>query len=589
MDGRTRNRISFEIPSTRRSKRLQSKTEPKPASTPPEPEPGMDESSGRGHREKKPSEKVKEQVSGKIDRIEDERPVVLPTYIAPNDPKFLQDQKEIPKFLDHTKVSPNGDKIDFCTLGTHVESKEKRYYIRAKRDPETFYFHADEAPPHYARLSDENHPQCGVETLKNVFTRDMLGKSGEYGSYTTRANVFAREGQFFFEAKVISIAPPGREDPNRALAETQTADRTATNRGGLRVGLCRREHHWSENMGTNAYSYAVVLRSGRAKEYGSVRFNTGMHHMQGEGGQDFDDLSPGDVVGLMITLPPHEVHKKVVDGTFNPAEYPDLKCGPAIIKKKQGAGKKASKSGLKPKDGVDGAKTKDDTVKKATNARAEIRATLAPANGCKVPSDHDIIRDRNPFLHKGMTYFECPEYTPNPDLSRPTLNAKNKSINPETGKRYDLLTEPHPNHELPHLRTLPGSKIELWVNGKYHGVVWEHLFAFLPPASYIDKGSRVAVAGQSDVDDGLLGYYPAISHYTGGAIECKFDGPWWYGYDRDGPPHPNARPIGDRYKEQIVEDMVSDLVDEIYQEKLHGDSEWMKKRVLNAPVNLQHN
>jgi COMPASS component BRE2 len=416
----------------------------------------------------------------------------------------------------------------------------------------------------------------------------MLGKSGEYGSYTTRANVFAREGQFFFEAKVISIAPPGREDPNRALAETQTPDRTATNRGGLRVGLCRREHHWSENMGTNAYSYAVVLRSGRAKEYGSVRFNTGMHHMQGEGGQDFDDLSPGDVVGLMITLPPLEVHKKVVDGTFNPAEYPDLKCGPAIIKKKQGAGKKASKSGLKPKDGVDGAKTKDDTVKKTTNARAEIRATLAAAYGCNIPSDHDIIRDRNPFLHKGMTYFECPEYTPNPDLSRPTLNAKNKSINPETGKRYDLLTEPHPNHELPHLRTLPGSKIELWVNGKYHGVVWEHLFAFLPPASYIDKGSRVAVAGQSDVDDGLLGYYPAISHYTGGAIECKFDGPWWYGYDRDGPPHPDARPIGDRYKEQIVEDMVSDLVDEIFQEKLHGDSEWMKKRVLNAPVNLQH-
>ena len=78
----------------------------------------MDETSGRGHREKKPSEKVKEQVSGKIDKIEDEKLVVLPTYIAPNDPKFLQDQKEIPKFLDHNKIAPNGDKIDFFTLGT---------------------------------------------------------------------------------------------------------------------------------------------------------------------------------------------------------------------------------------------------------------------------------------------------------------------------------------------------------------------------------------------------------------------------------------------------------------------------------------
>ncbi|KAL2397097.1 hypothetical protein ABEF95_000496 [Exophiala dermatitidis] len=557
----------------------------------------MDESSGRGHREKKPTDKVKEQVSSKIDKIEDDKVVILPTYIAPNDPKFFQEQKEVPKIYDHTKIAPNGDKIDFYSLGTHVESKEKRYYVRAKRDPETLYFHAAEAPPQYARLSDENHPQCGVEGLKNVFTKDMLGKSGEFGSYTTRANVFAREGKFFFEAKVISLAPPGREAPDRALADTQNPDRTATNRGGLRVGFCRREHHWSENLGGNAYSYAVVLRSGRSREYGSVRFNTMMYHMQGE---DPEDLSPGDVVGLMITLPPLEVHQKVVQGTFNPADYPHLKCGPAVIKKKSGgAGKKTAKGGggSKPKDGDHhlGGKSKDGHDahhhRKPNNTRSAIRSALQPLAGHAVPADIDIIRDRNPFLHKGMTYFECPEYTPNHDLSRPTLNSKNKSVNPETGKKYDLVTDPHPNHELPHLRTLPGSKIELWVNGKYHGVIWEHLFAFLPPASSIEKGSR-AVTGHGDVDDGLLGYYPAISHYTGGAIECKFDEPWWYGYSQDpsGPHHPDARPIGNRYQEQIVDDMVNDLVDEIYQEKLYNDPEWMKKRVLNAaqPANLQH-
>lgn len=468
-----------------------------------------------------------------------------------------------------------------------VESKEKRYYVRAKRDSKSYYFHADEAPPRYARLSDENHPQCGVENLKNTFTKDMLGKSGEFGSYTTRANVFAREGKFFFEAKVVSQAPPGREAPDRALADTQNSDKTATNRGGLRVGFCRREHHWSENLGGNAYSYAAILRSGRAREYGGVRFNTMMYHMQGEGAEDPEDLSPGDVVGLMITLPPLEVHKKVVEGTFNPAEYPHLKCGPAVLKKRAGAGKKATKSGPKPKDG-ETSKGKEDTSR-SSSIRTAIRTTIHPLPGCAPPSDHDVIRDRNPFLHKGMTYFECPEYTPNNDLSRPTLNSKNKSINPETGKKYDLLTDPHPNHELPHLRTLPGSKIELWVNGKYHGIVWEHLFAFLPPASYFDKGSR-AVAGLGDVDDGGLGYYPAISHYTGGAIECKFDGPWWYGYDEDGPPQPTARPIGERYQEQIVEDMVNDLVDEIYQEKLYHDTDWMRKRVLNAAasVNSQH-
>jgi hypothetical protein len=134
----------------------------------------------------------------------------------------------------------------------------------------------------------------------------------------------------------------------------------------------------------------------------------------------------------MVTLPPLEVQKKVMDGTFNPSDYPHLKCGPAVTKKKHGVGKKATKGSTKVKDGETG-KGKDEAGKKST-VRSAIRTTISPLLGCEIPSDHDIIRDRNPFLHRGMTYFECPEYTPNPDLSRPTLNSKNKSTNPETGK-----------------------------------------------------------------------------------------------------------------------------------------------------------
>ncbi|RMD39795.1 hypothetical protein DV735_g5335, partial [Chaetothyriales sp. CBS 134920] len=541
----------------------------------------MDETTGRGHRQKIPSEKVKELVGGKIEKVEDDKLVVIPPYIAPDDPKFCQEQRELGKIYDHTKIGPNAEKTEFYQLGTHVETKEKRSYLRARRDEKTYYFHAAEVPPLYARLSDENHPQCGVEGLRNCFTKDMLGKTGEMGSYTTRANVFARQGQFYYEAKIISQAPPGREPRDKALAEAQRQDRTCTSRGSLRVGFCRREHHWSENMGNNAYSYAVVCRCGTGLEYGNVRFNQQMFHLTGEGGQDPGDLQIGDVVGLMITLPPLEVHKKVVDGTFNPADYPDLKCGPNVIKpKKAGAAKKASKPPAKTKE--DGGRA--DTAKKAAY-RDTLRAPLGSPIGLAIPPDLDIIRDRNPFIHRGMAYYECPEYTPHVDLGRNTLNAKNKSINPETGKRYDLLTDPHPNHELPHLRTLPGSKIELWVNGKYHGVVWEHLFAFLPPASSIEKSNRTTLAS-GEIDDGLLGYYPAISHYTGGAIECKFDGPWWYGYENDGPARPDCRPIGQRYQEQIVEDFVSDVVDEIYQEQFYKDPDWMKKRVLRAAASF---
>jgi COMPASS component BRE2 len=542
----------------------------------------MDDSTlaGRGHRQKIPTDKVREHVPGaKTEKSDENNKVIIPTYIAPNDAKLLLDPPELTKLYDHSKVGIDGERIEFFQLGTHLEGKEKRIYLRTKRDPQTMYFHTAEASPHFARLSDENHPQCAVEGLKNCFTRDMLGKTGEMGSYSTRANVFAREGQFFFEAKITSQAPPGRERPDAALANTQQQEKSSTNRGGIRVGFCRREHHWSETMGGNAYSYAVVCRCGTGREYGNVRFNTAMHHLSGEGASDPGDLVPGDVVGLMITLPPLEVQQKVMEGTFNSADYPHLKCGPAVIKPKKGTGaKKTSKAPSKSKDKEsEPHRHKDDSGRAS---RAYLRSDLSPA--ASDAPDQDIIRDRNPFLFKGLAYYECPDYTPHPDLSRPTLNAKSKSVNAETGKKYDLTTEPHPNHELPHLRTLPGSKIELWVNGKYHGIVWEHLFAFLPPASTIEKSSRTSLM-DGNIDDGLLGYYPAISHYTGGAVECKFDGPWWYGH-QDGPARPACRPIGVRYNEQIVEDFISDMVDEVYQEQLWGDEQWMKKRVLSSSL-----
>lgn len=460
-----------------------------------------------------------------------------------------------------------------------VESKDKRYYIRAKRDPDSLYFHTAEAPPLYARLSDENHPQCAIDYLQNTFSKDMLAKSGEHGSYTSRANVFAREGQFFYEVKVVAQAPPRDTADSRALASLQNPDRTDTARGGLRVGFCRREQWYGEALGSSAYSYAVVLSGGPAKAYGSVRFHTTMHHVQGE---DLGDLKIGDVVGLMITLPPLEVHKKVVQGTFNPAEYPHLACGPGKPRGKGKPSKKKDKGAAKEKEKeVDATKGKPKVDEEKNEERTLIRSALKAATGYEIPLDHDIIRDRNPFIHRnGPCYFECPEYSVRPDLDRQMSNTRQKSVNPETGRPYDLTLDPHPQHEIPHLRTLPGSKIEIWVNGKYHGILWEHLFAFLPPASHIDK-SRTSMPGE--VDDGLLGYYPALTHYTGGAVECKFDGPWWFGFE-DGPSHPDARAIGERYKEQIIEDFCADMVDEVYLERLHKDSDWMKREVLKARV-----
>ena len=524
----------------------------------------MDESAGRGQRTKLPSAKVKELVGKKSD-INTENRVLPPVYVVALDanPRAHLPPAEIEKALHHTKTSPSGERTDFYTLGTHLESKDKHFYIRARRDPKTLYFHAAEAPPNYARLSDENHLQCGADRVESCYTRDMLGKTGDFGQYSTKANVFAREGQFFYEAKIISMNPDKKEDPTIPLIETQGRRKTDTGRGTVRVGFSRREFHCHTAVGGDAYSYGVASYN---NQYGSGRFNSQMFPIQGK---ELTSVKEGDVLGLMITLPTLEVHQKVVEGTFSPAEYPNLKCGPATLKSKKGApNKKASKPAAKK--GKD--RDEDDTQKK--DIRTTLREQLNAVHGINALPGLDILRDRNPMPYKGLTYFECPDYTTHADLLRPST--RGKSQNQETGKAWDVMTEAHPNCPVPHLRTLPGSKIEIWVNGDYHGIVYEHLLAFLPPASSIEKSTK-APNLWGYVDDGLLGYYPTVTHYGGGAVMCKFDGPFWYGFDKE--KYPDARPFGDRYNEQIVEDVVSDLVDEVYMEISRGDEQWMKKSV----------
>lgn len=75
-------------------------------------------SGGRGHREKIPSAKLKEQAGAAVSHIDKtDRRLHLPVYIAQRDPKLEQEQEELKKTYDHTKIGPNGEKYDFYTLG----------------------------------------------------------------------------------------------------------------------------------------------------------------------------------------------------------------------------------------------------------------------------------------------------------------------------------------------------------------------------------------------------------------------------------------------------------------------------------------
>lgn len=73
--------------------------------------------SGRGQREKKPSEKVKELTGKKPDNSAEDPDRKYPPVYAADHVAASADVKEVEKFYQQTKVTATGEKYDFYTLG----------------------------------------------------------------------------------------------------------------------------------------------------------------------------------------------------------------------------------------------------------------------------------------------------------------------------------------------------------------------------------------------------------------------------------------------------------------------------------------
>ncbi|KKA25335.1 Histone-lysine N-methyltransferase [Rasamsonia emersonii CBS 393.64] len=385
-----------------------------------------------------------------------------------------------------------GKSWDFYEIVDKLTNKNGFRYSYAIADPgfPHIKYRQTDVPPYHARFSFEDSPAA------MAFTKDGLAVTTNEPWHSARANVCAREGSYYYEARVIS----GIVNDSQLI--TTSSGSVKSPRGHVRLGFARREAELDVNVGVDCYGYGIRDVNGEVIN----RMRCEYFFPKGEG------IREGDVIGLLITLPPLSLHKKVVEGTYDPAV--------------------------------------DNTSSHPEN---------------EPPPVTNIIRDRIPFHLKSDFCWQQSNVFPSKHLRDYAFNLKET---PNFGP-------PSPfNTDDPSLRTLPGSSITIYKNGVKMGTPFKELYAFLPPASRLANGANnLGIGERENADDGMIGYFPMVSCYGGGAVECRFEPPWWIGpppSDENGNP---VRAIGERFNEQIVEDVVADIVDEVEAMFLWGDTE----------------
>lgn len=444
--------------------------------------------------------------------------------------------------------------------GGSAENKRGYRYSHCVADPQfrhKQYYRSTDTLPYGPRMSFE-------DTDKWIHY-DTSGRyiTNEKGWRMARANVCAREGTLYYEVRIVRGVPSSGPPVVPGVATPQPH---------VRMGWARREAPLDAPVGFDGYSYGVTdirfetMHRSRSGKFFQPKPKRGKGAFKGAANskqeatiiQTDDHIREGDVVGLEISLPSLSLHRKVVSGVYNPAV--DLGDG------------------------------------------FEEPFFSNPGNRANDAADaYDVIRDRIPVPYKGNVYFEIMDYVVGKAMeaySDRTLSLSALSSSTPTGPASSsnpasvVKTPPNPNHVEAALRTLPHSAIRVYKNGDLVGTAFENLLSFLPPASAPSK----AAGAREGFDDGLVGYFPAVACFSGGIAEVNFgeDGFWcppshlsptsasdpsnnpdvhMSGTDesglRDGLSKPlwfpgnKLRPIAERYKEQIAEDVVWDIIDEV--------------------------
>lgn len=449
------------------------------------------------------------------------RPMLL---TDPRSSDVLPPQPRQMNFAYQKKSNVLGQSWDFYEVVDKLTNKNGYRYSYAMADPgfPHIRYRQIDLPPYNARFSFEDSPAA------MTFSKDALAVSTNEPWHSARANVCAREGSYYYEARIISGIV---KRDSRAGPDTNDRNSQPGSRGHVRIGFARREAELDVNVGVDCYGYGLRDVNGEV-----------INRMRCEYFFPKDEaIYEGDVIGMLITLPPLSVHKKIVEGTYDPA--------------------------------LDG----DGSSQHPFNTKGH------------PPSYANLIRDRIPFHLKSDFCWQQSNIFATKQLRDYAFNLKDT---PTFGPPSPL------NAEDASLRTLPGSSITIYKNGMKMGTPFKELYAFLPPASRLVNGTNnVGLGERENADDGMIGYFPTVSCYGGGAVECRFEAPWWIGppsvlpseevntnNSNDDPeiiikdeqegdkqttehtPSDSAtviRPFGERFNDQIVEDILADIVDEV--------------------------
>ncbi|PGH17505.1 hypothetical protein AJ79_01105 [Helicocarpus griseus UAMH5409] len=446
--------------------------------------------------------------------------MLMPIYLAdprPTDVLHPRPRQMNFAFEKHSEVL--GRSWKFYEIADKLSNRNGFRYTYAAQDPSFSHIknRQTDVPPYYSRFSFEDSPAA------ISFTEDALAVTTNEPWHSARANVCAREGSYYYEARVISGIVKGSQPGS------------GSPRGNIRLGFARREADLDVNVGVDCYGYGIRDVNGEV-----------VNRMRCEYFFPKDEaINEGDVIGMLITLPPLWVHRKIVEGTYDPE--------------------------------IDG----DGTAHNPFPSNPPTTDASDTRNKNILPPAPNLIRDRIPFHLKSDFLYQQSHIFPSKHLRDYAFNLKET---PTYGTPSPFNTEDSS------LRTLPGSSISVYKNGKYMGTPFRDLYAFLPPASRATFASNNLGTGEREnADDGMLGYFPVVSCYGGGAVESRFGKGYFDGAGEDGevdrgfwigPPEKikkeeddtegggeevpvDVKGFGERYDEQIVEDVLADVVDEV--------------------------